>query len=266
MKHYPVRPTALASALFTAALIVSPIAQAQDILSILQSRAEMPRTPAPDTIPYSYTMSVILAEIEGDETRNGEAVLRIDPTQPAGSRATIVSSEAPDSKALTNFIKQIEDPEMDMAEIADGFWCGSIDDDADFDVADFTVVSETDTEAVLQPNSGKLSELLMQSESEEEASKQERKMRKKLFDRIDGQITVSKPDVGTKAYSVNMTRSMTIMVVAKIKKMEVSQLCELAPNGHRYGSKMQFSIRGKAMGTAFGQDMDIRITDLTPLP
>jgi hypothetical protein len=259
MKHLP----ALALFALTSALV--PSAQAEDILSILQRQSETSLSLPPETVPYSYTLTVDLTEIEGDDIRSGNAVLRIDPSQPAGSRADILSAEDPDSPALVDFLKEFESPKTDMAEMAEDFWCQS-SSDADFDPSQFTVVSETETEAVLKPNAGTLTEMLMQSDDEDDMDKQERKMMKKLLDRIDGELILSKPDAQMKGFKVNMTRSMTLMIVAKIKSMEIEQDCAPAPNGHTYTSDFRFSIRGKALGTKFGQDMNMRISDLTPLP
>jgi len=55
----------------------------------------------------------------------------------------------------------------------------------------------------------------MQSDSEdEEMGKQERKMAKKLLKRIDGQMTLSKPQAELQNFQVKMTEPMSMMLVA----------------------------------------------------
>jgi len=232
-----------------------------DILSILAQKAEIA---VPTTIPYSYTLSVKMRETDGDEITDGEAILRINPMNPPGSRATLISATDPESEALLDMLKDIEDPEKDTAERADGFWCGGIESGDAFNPEDFEIIAETQTEAIIKPRAGKLAELLMQSD--ETADKKARKMQKKLAERIDGEMTLSKPDVQVKGFRVTMTRPLKMMLVAKLKVMDVEQNCKLAPNGFYHMSSMQMNVQGKAMGSAFGQDMNIQISELTPLP
>jgi len=257
--------TALCAAPF---FIASPAqAQSNDILSILARQSETPARAEPTTIDYSYTMNLDMTSFEGDKTSEVQAVLRVDPTQPGGSRAQVISTTDPENESFVDFLKEIEDAEKTMAERADGFWCGPFDGDADFNPDDFEVVSETETEAIIKPKAGTLAALLMQSDSEdEEIGKQERKMAKKLLDRVEGQISLSKPHAELRGFQVNMTRPMTMMVVAKLKAMNVEQDCALAPNGFYHMSTMNMNVEGKALGKEFGQKMDIKISDLQPLP
>jgi len=39
-----------------------------------------------------------------------------------------------------------------------------------------------------------------------------------------------------------------------------------APNGHYHISTMKMNVQGKALSIGFGQEIDMRISDLTPLP
>lgn len=262
MKLISCLPVSLCSAVCFTALP----AQAEDILSILERQSENPTTTTPTTLPYSYTVSLNMAERDGKDLTEGQAVLRVDPSQAAGSRVQIVSASNPEHESLLDFIKDIEDPEKGLAERVDGFWCGAVGNDSEFDPAAFTVISEDDTQAVLKPKAGKLTELLMQTDDDEEMGKQERKMKKKLADRIDGEVTLAKPSAVMKNFKVTMTRPMTMMVVAKLKTMDIEQSCALAPNGFYRMSTMNMRVSGKAMGSRFGQDLDIRVSDLSPLP
>ena len=247
-------------------LLAAP-AQAEDILSILSRKAETPARLAPETIEYSYTLTLDVKERDGKDLNQGQAVMRIDPTQPAGSRAQIISTSDANSEALQNFLKEVEDPDNTMTKQANGFWCAPSDADSqsDFDLGNFTVVSQNETEAILVPNSGKLAKLLMM-ESDGNADKSDRKMMKKLMERIEGEMVLSKPSGELKGFSVRMTRPLTMMLVAKLKVMTVEQSCELAPNGHYRIGTMKMNIEGKAMGSRFGQHLNMHISDLTPIP
>ena len=261
MKHHRL----LSSALFTSVLILSPVAQAKDIMYLLQSRAGMSETRSPTNIPYSYTMHIDLTYLDGDGSRDVEAEVRIDPSKPAGSRARIVTTTQRHRKDLTEFLEHIEDTETSMAALANGFWCKSVHDNEDVDLSTYTVISQTDMEAVLKPSPDKLAELLLQK-GNGDMDKSEQKMKEKLLDRIDGHIIVSKRDGGTKGFKVGMTRSVTRKTIVKFKTMSLEQNCAVAPNGHRYKSEMKFSVRGKALGRAFSAEHDIRISNLKPIP
>jgi len=248
-------------------IIVSTPAQAEDIMSILErQQSQIDRPLPPKYIPYSYTVSLDFTEIEGKKSSNIKAVLRIDPSQPAGSRATIVTASDPENEGLEDFIKDIENPKVKPKSQAENFWCGETESDDDVELSDFQVVSETETEATLRPNPGMMAEMMMQSDDEEGMSKRERKMAKKLAERIDGEFVLSKPDAKIKSFKMWMTRPMKVMTIAKIKEMNMTQNCVAAPNGFMRVSQMNMTTRGKALGSTFGQDMKIELSDLTPLP
>lgn len=261
--------SATVSALLTTAFIVSLTAQAQDrgedIIYLLQSRAGMEETRSPTTIPYRFTLHINLSELDSDGPRNVQAEVRIDPSKPAGSRTRIVTTTPRHRQILIDFLDYIENPKTSMEAIVSDFWCKSIHDNEDVDLSTFTVVSQTDTEAVLKPNADKLTELLLQKENKH-MDKSQRKMKKKLMDRIDGKVFVSKRDGSTKSFHADMTQSVTRKTIVKIKTMSLDQSCAVAPNGHRYKSRMKRIVKGTALGEKFSSDHDIRITDLTPLP
>ena len=262
MKHYIL----IGFALCAPALIISPAAQANDIMYLLQSRAGMEETRAPTPLPYRYTMYLNLSEHDSDGPRDVQAEVRVDPSKPAGSRTRIVSSSRGHRKVLTEFLAEIENPKTDMAALADDFWCTSIHDNEDVDLSTYTVVSQTDTEAVLKPNLDILSDMLLRKDTND-TDKFKKKMKKKLMnDRVEGQIIVSKRNGGTKGFQTRMTRSATLKTIVKFQTMTLEQSCAVAPNGYRYKSEMNYSMSGNALGETFGADHDIRISDLTPLP
>lgn len=241
-------------------------AQAEDILSILERKSETPCPIAPDTIPYSYTLTLDVKERDGKNLSEGQAVLRIDPTQPPGSRSRIITTSDVESEALQNFIKEIEDEDNTMTKQASGFWCGSSDpeEQSDFDPSKFIILSEDERQAVLKPDVEKLAELLM--DADENGDKNDRKMMKRLMKRIEGEVTLAKPSAQMTGFKVRMTRPMTMMLVAKLNQMDVEQSCALAPNGHYHLSHLKMNVAGKAMGSRFGQEIDMKVSELTPLP
>ena len=242
-------------------------------MSILARKSDMPPRLAPKTIGYSYTLTVDIKSREGKDISEGQAVVRVDPSKPAGSRKQIISISDPENEALQDFLKEDEGPDNTPEKQAENFWCGDSGAEPEnepaltSDLSNLTVISENETEAVLQPDMKNLAKLLMQSDGNpEEAGKDERKMAKKLLERIEGNFTLAKPSAELKGFSVRMTRPMTMKLIAKLKEMDVTQTCALAPNGHYHISTMKMNVQGKALSIGFGQEIDMRISDLTPLP
>lgn len=248
--------------------ILAPSAQAEDIMSILerQSKVEQPAPPA--TIPYNYTVDVVMSGKEGADAKPPfTAKLLINPAEVPDSRVTILSTSSEDyDDEFKNFLKEMQNPETSAEDLAEDFWCESGDDnlfDDDISGDGFTVISETATEAVIKPNLAHMAEIMMDGGEEEEMSKSDRKMMKKMMERLDGEFVLSKPDVRLKRMKIWLTRPITMKVVAKIKEMEVTQSCALAPNGFTYTDSVTMRVKAKALGMAMEQDMDIKISGLT---
>ena len=246
-------------------LFIFQEAQANDIMSILQNRAEIAETQLPKTIPYSYTMQINFSQFDSDRSKEVQAEVSVDPSKPAGSRTNIVNSTNSHSQILTGILEVIEDPKKNMAKLSSDFWCGSIHDYGSVDMSTYTAISETDTDAVLKPNPSILSEMLLRSDTER-MDKAQRKMKNKLMDRIDGHITISKHDGAIKDYKAYMTETVKIKSIVKIKTKSFEQSCAVAPNGHRYILKIKESFSGTALSNKFGADLDILISDLRLLP
>ena len=260
MKHLL---TALA---FTA--ILTPAAHAENILSIIerQSEVEQPRPPAIN--PYNYTVDVIMSGKEGKDIKPPfTAKLLIDPSATPEARATILfvsSDERPDE--FKEFLKEVQNPESSAEDLAEEFWCESGDNELfegdDVSADRFTVVSETETEAVIKPNLSLMAQIMMDGD-DDDMSKSERKMMKKMMERLDGEFILSKPDARLKSLKIWLTRPMTMAVIAKIKEMEITQSCAMAPNGFTYTDTMTMHVKAKALGMGMEQDMDIRVSGLT---
>ncbi len=156
-------------------------------MSILARKAETPTRLAPKTIEYSYTLTVEIKTREGKETTQGQAVLRVDPSKPTEGRMEIISISDPENEALQDFLKDSDNPEDTEETRAESFWCGDSnlpsegEPNLTSELANTTVVSETETEAVLRPDFPSLVSLLMQSdEKPETAGKKNLKLQAKM--------------------------------------------------------------------------------------
>lgn len=249
--------------------LLAPFAQAEDILSILerQSKVEQPAPPA--LIPYNYTVDVVMSGKEGRDAKAPfTAKLLVDPSASAENRVSILSTSSEDYDGeFEAFLKEMQNPENSSEDLAEEFWCESGNNDLfdgnDISVDDFTVISETDSEAVIKPNLALMAQIMMDGDDEEDMSKSERKMMKKMMERLDGEFVISKPDARLKGLKIWLTRPMTMKVIAKIKEMEITQSCAIAPNGFTYRDSMTMHVKAKALGVGVEQNMDIKISGLT---
>lgn len=233
-----------------------------------QSKIERPAPPVLN--PYNYTVDVVMSGKEGKDVKEPFiAKLLIDPSAVPESRVTILSTSREDyGEDFKGFLEEIQNPETSAEDLAKEFWCegggNDIFDDEDISIEDFTVLSETDTEAIIKPNLKRMAEIMMSSEESDDISKSERKMMRKMMKRLDGEFVVSKPDVRLKRLKIWMTRPMTMALIAKVKEMEVTQSCAIAPNGFSYKDNMTMSVKAKALGIGVEQNMDIKVSSLTP--
>jgi len=147
------------------------------------------------------------------------------------------------------------------------FWCEGSDDgvlgDEDVALENLTVVSENESEAIIKVDMKTMAKIMMDTDDDEEISKSERKMMKKMMERLDGEFVLSKPDARLKQFKIWLTRPMSMALIAKLKEMEVTQSCAIAPNGFIYTDSMTMRVKAKALGQTMRQNMDIRISDLT---
>jgi len=261
MKHVL---TALAFSTFLATS-----AQAEDIMSILERRSQVERPVPPSIIPYNYTVDVMMSGREGKDIKEPfMAKLLIDPSASAENRVTILSASSDEyNEQFKEFLNELQDPDTSPEDMADEFWCDSGDSNLfegeDISLDDFTVVSETESEAIIRPNLALMAEIMMNSEESDDMSKSERKMMKRMMKRLDGEFVVSKPDVSLQRMKIWMTRPMTVAVIAQIKQMEVTQSCAVAPNGFTYTDAMTMRVEAKALGVGMEQLMDVKISGLT---
>lgn len=254
---------------FALTALLAPAAQAEDIRSILERKSKAKQPSPPSTIPYNYTVDVVMSGKEGkDAAESFTAKLLVDPSAPPEARVTIISSSEEDHPDdFEEFLEEMQNSENSPEDLAEEFWCESGDnelfDGDNISVDDFTVISETGTEAVIKPNLALMAEIMMDSDDDEEVSKSERKMMKKMMERLDGEFVLSKPDARMRSMKIWLTRPMTMKVIAKIKEMEITQSCAMAPNGFTYTDSMTMQVKAKALGVGIEQNMDIRVSNLT---
>ncbi|GHA86390.1 hypothetical protein GCM10009069_07000 [Algimonas arctica] len=246
------------------ALGLSAPAHAEDIFDILTRNAATGATVLPQYVPYRHTVDVIVSGSKGDDAHAPlEAKLRIDPSRPAGERVTILEqsedARGEMEKALREMIDEIEDADRTPAAQAQSFWCNP--GGAMPTPEDFSVIEQTDSFARLKPTPARMVSLFMQTGDRELDSK-ERSMAKKLSDRLEGEIVYDKPSGLIRSSAFNITRPMTVLLIAKIRQMEMVQGCSIAPNGHPYISRFSMDVGVTALGKKITNVMELTVGDL----
>lgn len=251
-----------------AALLSAP-AFASDIFEIAAANRASGAMNAPKTVPYLHTVDVTVSGRKGDEVREPvTARLRIDPSQPQGSRVTILSRTNEDvkdmNKALEDVIEQIEENEPE--EQAEGFWCSARDSD-EFPVTpeNFTVLGEENGTTRLKPVPDRMVQLMMGEDDLDDLPGRERSIAKKMGDRLEGEIHLNSSNAQLQAMRFEITRPVTIMLIAKIKEMAMEVDCDPAPNGYPYVSRFFMHVEGGAFGFDMVSDVELHISDLTPI-
>lgn len=129
--------------------------------------------------------------------------------------------------------------------LEDGIWCTRFAEHIPSDPDDIEVVSEDDATITyaFTPVSG------------EDAEGPERKINR----RTRAEVTVSKNDPAVLRYSRALTRTVTIFVVAKIRKADSEVTCSRAPDGRTYTSHFQSEFEASGFGDG-GNSSEMRIT------
>lgn len=248
----------------TALLGLAAPAQANDIFDILSLKAASGEAEPPAYVPYRHTVDVVVSGSKGDDVHAPLiAKLRIDPSLPAGERVTILAQTEDGrgemEKALREMIDEIEDDDRTPAAQAQSFWCnpGGPVPTAD----DFTIIEQTDTMARLKPTPERMVSLFMQT-GDRELDRKERSMAKKLSDRLEGELVYDKPSGKIRSGQFSITRPMTVLLIAKIRKMDMAQGCSLAPNGHPFVSRFSMDVGVTALGQKITNVMDLTVGEL----
>ncbi|MEM7728007.1 MAG: hypothetical protein AAF311_01900 [Pseudomonadota bacterium] len=259
--------TRLLSASALALLAAAPASA--DIFDIAAANRASGTTDTPTTVPYIHTVEATVSGRKGDTVKAPvTARLRIDPSRPEGERVTILSRSDSDAQemdnALEDLIEQIE--ENDAEDQADGFWCSARDSDA-FPITpdNFTVIADEGGTTRLKPVPDRMVQLMMGEDDLSELGGRERAIAKKLIDRLDGELRLDSADGQMRGMSFEMTRPMSVMLIAKIKQMAVSVECDRAPNGYPFVSRFSMHVEAGAFGQDMVNDMELRVSELTPV-
>lgn len=256
--------SALALGIISAATF-APQAEAADIKTLIQQKidGEIKGPYAPTTIPFAYTVTADVKSGDGDDAVSFVAKYRVNPGAAPGSRLTFIG--APLESFPEDFRKEMNrlNAETSDADMAEEFWCADSEDDADEDDLnpdDVTVIREDEREAVIS-----LSQEALKGMMQVDTGGGGGDMPKKVRKRLASELTINKPDLTLRNMKVWLTRPTTIKIVAKLKEMNIEQSCSVAPNGIPYVSERKMKVSGKALGSAFTEDMVITVTDLQPL-
>lgn len=257
-----------------AILLLSSLSEsvhAEDLMTLLERQPDTVQPSPPDINPYNYILDFSL---EGKEGKDSEppfkAKILINPAAEGESRVTVISASSENyHDDFEEMVAEIRDPEKTTKELSEDFWCDlgndnetPLQDRAELAEA-FTVLRESETEAVLRPNLQKIADFMMEGEDELDMSKSERKIMDKMMKRMDGEFTISKPALHLKHFKIWLTKPMTVKIIAKIKKMELEQSCALAPNGFNYVETLSMNMEAKALGINAAQKTNIRVSALT---
>ncbi|MEO0884265.1 MAG: hypothetical protein AAFY34_16280 [Pseudomonadota bacterium] len=175
-----------------------------------------------------------------DDGETLRAYARVDPNAEDLKQITpahLVDNSLPGSsfRALAGIESALED----------GIWCTRFAEDVPRDPDDIEIVSEdenTITYAFTPPVA-------------EDAEGPE----KKITRRTRAEITVSKTNPAVLNYARELTRTVTIFVVAKIRKADSEVTCTRAPDGRTYTSYFQSEFQASGIGDG-GNASEMRIT------
>lgn len=237
---------------------------ATDFFDQVQAQADAGDWQPPQYVPYRHMVDVVVSGSKGDNIHEPlTAKLRIDPSLPPGERVTILQrsedARGEMDKALDEMIEEIEDEGRTPAVQAQSFWCnagGAVPSPDDFEIID-----DTETHIHLRPTPERRVSLFMQT-GDRELDRKERSMAKKLSDRLDGAVVYNKETGRISSAHFHITRPMTVLLIAKIREMKMTQGCTLAPNGHPYVSSFQMDVRVTALGQTITNIMDLTVGDL----
>jgi len=241
-------------------------------------------------------------QVEGKESTLFQARYVVDPNAPSGTRVSVetASSETyPD--AFSVLIEELDSDDYTAPKAAKDLWCGDTDDNDDggfniekiLDLDGIEVLSETDSEAVLSlpmkqmvdvigleislgGGSDEESEESGDAANEEEADnesadseeaednvKRANKAVRRIFKRMKGELVLDKPEGSARSFRMWLPKPMRMMLIAKIKQMDISFTCDIAPNGFLYQSGEAQEMAVSALGNKVYSK---QVTTVTILP
>lgn len=178
----------------------------------------------------------------GDDGETLQAYARVDPNADELKQITpahLVDSSLPGSsfRALAGVENALED----------GIWCTRFAEDVPTDPDDIEIVSEDEASVTYA----------FTPLSSEDAEGPEKKINR----RTRANLTVSKDDPAVLSYTRGLTRTVTVFVVAKIRKADSEVSCSRTPDGRSYTSYFQSEFEASGVGDG-GNVSEMRITTL----
>jgi len=236
------------------------MASASDFKSLIQEIDEMEM---PDTIPYSFLMTVKMDNIKGkDEIETTIGQYRFTPSAEPGARVSIVGDGWEDMPKEMRQELQKSNLETSEAEFAEEFWCtGDQKTHRILTSDEASVIREDAGEAVVALSPDAIADILTNPNEDRE----ERTMPKKIRKRMLAELTFSKPDLRLKQSRFWLSKPTTVKLIAKMHNMDFQETCALAPNGLPYVQENKTIIAGKAMGKSFGATVTLTVSDLQPV-
>ncbi len=166
---------------------------------------------------------------------------RVDPSKPEGERVTILEATG-DKVDLKKIDKRYE-------KNADGeIWCDKLTGGVDGEVTE-TGANEAGRLFAFRP--------LPKPDAEGEE--------KKLYKQLAAVVAIDEATASIRTFTATLTAPWKPMVIAKLDTMEMKGVCEPAPDGRAYHSRLETRVVGSALGSAFSQDMTSTISNLTPV-
>jgi len=195
----------------------------------------------PDSGP-AYIFDVERTSVQTGETNETiTAYARIDPSAPEFKQITplhLIEADKPGSsfQALAEIERSLED----------GIWCTRFAENLP-DAEDIEIVAE-DSQSVTYE---------FTPVPEEDASGPE----KKIMKRTRAQIIVSKADPAILSYQRSLTKTVTLYVIAKIRKVDAQSTCARTPDGRTYTTHTSSAFEASGFGDG-GNNSEMHITAL----
>ena len=241
--------------LIAAAALSAAPALAQDGGADVRALLERPRAEPPQSVNYRYVLDVEARHAEGEDAdTTARASIAVDATAAPGSRTSVLSRDDATkdlTKIIDGVIEGIEDKDNTPARMSESFYCT-------LDAEGFSVAREDAVHAVLVPDAASM-EAVMRKDGTP------KRIARRLAERLDGEIVLSKPDLGITSTAFRLTEPMKVMMVAKIHDMELTQSCVPSPDGFNRSETMGMRTRVTAMGKDTRTAMTMRVRDVVPV-
>jgi hypothetical protein len=191
--------------------------------------------PAPAGQLYAYDF---IDQRNGDNP--GVTRGRIDPSRPKGDRVTILEAtgEKIDLKKLDERYERDADGDI---------WCDKL-----INGYEGLVIDKGDS-----PEGRRFA---FTPKPKPDAKNDE----KKLYRQLAAEVAVDEATGTIRTFAARLLKPWKPMILAKLDSVEMTGVCETAPNGRPFAARMNMAISGTAMGSAFRQDMTQTVTNLRP--